>query len=230
MKAGEMANADVAARPPWGIGATVVWGGIALVPFALALYQGWLSTAAGEAVNIVAQLFTLMVAVAAARLAGWHAPEYLGFSRPTLRHVALGVGAKFALSLSGSVVLFAISVLSPMAQVDAAPLLERTPYLAKVLLFWISSALVGPICEEVLWRGFVYRGLASSALGPAGAIMVISPIFAVLHLYEWSGTVWVLLSAILFGWLRWRTGSLTAPIAAHVFGNGIAAAIVTFQS
>src|SRR5688572_14893690 len=109
MKAREMANINAAARPPWGIGATVVWGGIALVPFFLAVYQDWFSTAAGEVVHILAQLFTLVVVVAAARLAAWHAREYLGLSRPTVRDVALGIGAKFALSLSCSVVLFAIS-------------------------------------------------------------------------------------------------------------------------
>jgi membrane protease YdiL (CAAX protease family) len=223
-----MANVDAAARSPWGVGATVVWGGIALVPL-LALNPRWFeSIPASEAVNILAQLFTLAVVVAAARLATWEAREYLGFSRPTLRDVSLGTGAKLALLISTSVVLFAISVSSAMAQADTVAL-QWTAYFATLVLFWVSAALVGPICEEVFWRGFVYRGLASSALGPTGAIMVISPIFAMLHFSDSFGTVWHLLCAILYGWLRWRTDALTAPIAAHAFGNGIAAAIATFK-
>ena len=225
-----MPNIDAAARPPWGIGATVVWGGIALVPL-LALNPRWFeSIPASEAVSILAQLFTLAVVVAAARLAAREAWEYLGLTRPTLRDVSLGMGAKLALLLATSVVLFAISVSSAMARADTVTLLEWTAYFATLVLFWVSAVLVGPICEEVFWRGFVYRGLASSALGPAGAIMVISPIFAVLHFSDSFGTVWHLLCAMLYGWLRWRTDSLTAPIAAHAFGNGIAAAIATFKS
>jgi len=57
---------------------------------------------------------------------------------------------------------------------------------------------------------------------------VISAIFALLHLYGLFGTVFVFLNGILYGWLRWHTGSLTAPIAAHMFHNGTAAAIATF--
>jgi membrane protease YdiL (CAAX protease family) len=233
--ASEVANIanllDVPARRPWGIGATVVWGGIALLPPALGLLAYWRwfeSTTAGEVVRTLAQLFTLVVVVAAARRAGWQAREYLGLSPPTMRDVSLGVGAKIALLLAAFVVVSAIGASSAMARIGTDALLERTAYLATLALFWASNVVVGPICEEVFWRGFVYRGLASSALGPAGAIMVISPIFALLHLDGLFAIVWHLLCGILYGCLRWRSGSLAAPVAAHALGNGIAAAYATF--
>jgi membrane protease YdiL (CAAX protease family) len=33
---------------------------------------------------------------------------------------------------------------------------------------------------------------------------------------------------VLYGALRWHAGSLTAPIAAHMLTNGVAAALATF--
>ena len=220
--------ATIDAQWPWGIGATVVWGGIAILP--LVIIPSWFeSPTVDAAITILANLFTLVVVVAAARLAGWQAREYLALSRPTVRDVLLGIGAKTALLLASFVVLSGIGALSVVARADPDARFEWIAYYAAVALVWAANVVVGPICEEVCWRGFVYRGLAS-ALGPAGAIIVMSPIFAVLHLYGPFGTFWVFLSAILYGWLRWRTQSLTAPIAAHAFGNGVATTFWTFGS
>jgi uncharacterized protein len=218
-----------AARRSWGGTATLGWSGLALLPWALALFAYWRrSEPISDWVKVLAQLFSLVVVVAAARLAGWQAREYLALSRPNMRDVALGVGAMIALSLTVSVVLFATAGPSVIAQSGTDSPLVGTAYFAAVALFWVAAVVVDPICEEVFWRGFVYRGLASSALGPSGAIIVISAIFALLHLYGLFGTVFVFLNGILYGWLRWHTGSLTAPIAAHMFHNGTAAAIATF--
>jgi membrane protease YdiL (CAAX protease family) len=187
------------------------------------------SSAPFEALRILAQLLSLAVVVAAARLAGWHGRAYLAFSRPTVHDVSLGIGAKLALLVASFVVLSAIGAAGTTTRADAVTGLQWTVYSAELALFWASNALIGPICEEVVWRGFVYRGLAASPLGPGGAILAIAPIFAFLHFYGRFGTFWVILSALLYGWLRWRTGSLTAPIAAHVAGNAVAAAFATYE-
>jgi membrane protease YdiL (CAAX protease family) len=226
-----MAKVEAIAESPWGIGATVVWAGIACAPFALFyLLPSDTSSAPFEALRILAQLFSLAVVVAAARLAGWHACTYLGLSQPAARDVSLGIGVKLALLLASFVVLSVIGEAGATAGgADTVTVLQWTAYFATLALFWVSSVLVGPVCEEVVWRGFVYRGLAASLLGPAGAILAISPIFAMLHFYGRFGAFWVLLCALLYGWLRWRTNSLTAPIAAHAAGNGVAAAFATYE-
>jgi membrane protease YdiL (CAAX protease family) len=217
------------ARPPLGIGATLGWSGVALLPWVVLIFAYWRwFESIGEVARILAQVFPALVAVVAARRAAWQAFEYVGLCRPSMRDVALGVGGKTALLLASFVVVFAIAAASAVARTNPDALLERTAYFATVVLFWASAVVVDPICEEVFWRGFVYRGLASSTLGPAGAILVISPIFALLHLDGLFAIVWHLQCAILYGWLRWYSGALTAPIAAHMFGNGVAAAFLTF--
>lgn len=225
------------ARRLWGVAATLGWSSVALLPWALALFAYWRwSQSISDLVRVLAQLFSLVVVVAAARLAAWQAREYLALSRPSIRDVALGIGALIALSFTASVVLFATAGLFPtaapaaIAQSGTDTPLEGTAYFAALVVFWVAVVVVDPICEEVFWRGFLYRGLASSALGPVGAIIVISSIFALLHLYGLSATVLVFLNGILYGWLRWYTGSLTAPIAAHMFQNGTAATIATFAT
>jgi len=109
-------------------------------------------------VKVLAQLFSLVVVVAAARLAGWQAREYLALSRPNMRDVALGVGAMIALSLTVSVVLFATAGPSVIAQSGTDSPLVGTAYFAAVALFWVAAVVVDPICEEVFWRGFVIEG------------------------------------------------------------------------
>ncbi len=218
-------------RSPLGVAATLGWGVMALLPFFLLteVRTRWLAsgTLRDEAVAVLANLSVLAVVGAAVRLAGWSFRDYVGLGRPAARDVALGLGAQIALSLAAFAVLSAAVTPSAIAQMSAAPR-EDGAYLGYVLAFWPANVLVGPFCEEIFWHGFLYRGIAAR-MGPFWAIVGISLVFALLHFADDNiGRTWHLLCGLLFGALRWHTGSLTAPIAAHMFANGVAAAFRTF--
>jgi len=92
-----------------------------------------------------------------------------------------------------------------------------------VILRFLTVAVIGPIEEEVLFRGVVLPRLVPW-MGPAWAIVASSVVFAVLH--EGYGTepfglraVSVLLIALILGWARLRTGGLSAPITMHITTN-----------
>lgn len=97
-----------------------------------------------------------------------------------------------------------------------------------LILVFVALAVLPPLVEEILFRGFLYSGLRSR-IGVIAASSIVSIIFAAAHL---SGGVsdnllWVaaidtfILSQILI-YLRERTGSLWASIGLHAIKNTVA--------
>jgi CAAX protease family protein len=90
-------------------------------------------------------------------------------------------------------------------------------------LLWIAVALVAPVWEEAVFRGFGFRGLRSSRWGAAAAIIVPTLLWACLHLqYDAFDIAYVFCLGVLFGVARERTGSVTIPIVLHVLTNTLA--------
>ncbi|MEM7480002.1 MAG: type II CAAX endopeptidase family protein [Acidobacteriota bacterium] len=84
----------------------------------------------------------------------------------------------------------------------------------------LAVGLAAPIIEELLFRGFLYEGLAKSRLGEVGAIVLISALFAVIHLqYDAFDMFSVFLLGLLFGIVRWQTGSTWLAILLHAAIN-----------
>lgn len=96
---------------------------------------------------------------------------------------------------------------------------EALGWLASLNPGWIDFvviAFIAPLTEELLFRGFVYGGLSQSLIGPIGAILISSAIWAVLHLqYSWIIVAIIFAYGITFGVMRWKSGSLWPPIVAH---------------
>ena len=99
------------------------------------------------------------------------------------------------------------------------------------LSFWVmalSTAVVAPVYEELLFRGYVFRGLSRSA-GPVVAIVVSSLLFAGFH-GDPLHAIAVLPMGLFLGWLRWRTGSIWPCMIAHGLNNAIWVALSVTQS
>ena len=90
-------------------------------------------------------------------------------------------------------------------------------------LLWIAIAVLTPIFEESLFRGFLFAGLQRSQLGVAGAIIITSLTWALLHMqYNLFGMLSILLLGIVLGFARYKTGSLWTPIIVHILWNLVA--------
>jgi membrane protease YdiL (CAAX protease family) len=101
--------------------------------------------------------------------------------------------------------------------------------------WWImalGAIVLAPILEECLYRGFVQQALRRAGLGPWAAVLLASAVFTLMHVGsvpEGARAASLASLAVLsccFGWLAERTGSLVAPVAAHVafnLGNLLAA-------
>lgn len=85
----------------------------------------------------------------------------------------------------------------------------------------ISLAFLGPLLEEVLFRGAI-QGLLMRYFGrPWPAIIVAALVFGVFHMNPVQ-IVYATLLGIVFGWIFYRTGSLMSVIVGHVLNNSLA--------
>ena len=95
---------------------------------------------------------------------------------------------------------------------------------AGILLSLQALALITPLSEEVLFRGFVLRGLLNH-MGPGPSVVATALVFSVLHLD--TGTVIpIFFTGLALGWLQVRTGSLWPCVAAHAGQNALVLILV----
>lgn len=96
---------------------------------------------------------------------------------------------------------------------------------------WLLVAafcIAAPMSEEILARGFLYRGWSESRLGVVGAIILSSLAWTSLHLqYDWFFFGEVFCIGLLLGYLRYRSNSTWLTIVIHGLNN-TAATIQTF--
>jgi membrane protease YdiL (CAAX protease family) len=89
---------------------------------------------------------------------------------------------------------------------------------ATTLALGIVVVILGPVCEELAFRGFLMPLLVRS-LGAAGGIVVTGIIFGSIHgyEYEWSWRHMLLISLVgcVFGWAKHRADSTTAAAFMH---------------
>jgi hypothetical protein len=80
--------------------------------------------------------------------------------------------------------------------------------------------VVAPVFEELFFRGFLLAGFASSFLRPAGAVLVTSASWALIHLqYDLYGMVTIFVLGLLLGAARLASGSVLLTIGLHAFSN-----------
>ena len=93
------------------------------------------------------------------------------------------------------------------------------------VIFWIAVVVMAPLFEEIFFRGFMFRGLEASRLGPPGAILITAFIWAVIHSqYDAFLISYIFVLGVVFGMARARHRSVYLTIALHAVVNLIATA------
>ncbi|MGA2135641.1 MAG: type II CAAX endopeptidase family protein [Bryobacteraceae bacterium] len=100
------------------------------------------------------------------------------------------------------------------------------------ILLALLGVTVGPICEEIVFRGFLQPLLVRS-LGPLPGVLVAAVPFGLLHLqeygYSWRHALLITLAGASFGWMRYRTGSTKAAALMHASYNGVFFMVLVLQ-
>ena len=166
---------------------------------------------------------TLLVLWLATRLARRSFVAYLGLRKPLLKDIMFGIVASAALLVLLDVTAyFAGYPLSPEFALASMRTARDSGLIWLVLLGFCIGA---PVTEEFIFRGFVYRGWSTTFLRPAGAIVLSSALFAIIHQqYEWFYIFGIFFIGALFGYLRYRSHSTWVTVITHAFYNLMAAA------
>lgn len=105
---------------------------------------------------------------------------------------------------------------------DTVAIFQKEKSLTVLILMGITAAVVAPICEEVVFRGYLYPAVKRFA-GPWMSGLCTALMFSAAH-----GSVSALLPLFVFGLalaaLYEFTGSIWAPMAAHFLFNAVTVA------
>jgi membrane protease YdiL (CAAX protease family) len=182
--------------------------------------EGGLGTAATDILMALYWLGAVVGIVLIARIAGRRGMSLADYVdlRP-MRHLAL---LPWALALAAYFGLFVVLPEMAMAHDGTGAGLHA----GGTFLFFVTAVTIAPVFEEMLFRGFIFTGLAHSRLGVAGAIVLTTAMWTAVHQHftvDWFNEVYglaVLFGAgVIFALARLRTGSLTASIALHGIWN-----------
>ncbi|MEE9558981.1 MAG: CPBP family intramembrane glutamic endopeptidase [Candidatus Brocadiales bacterium] len=108
--------------------------------------------------------------------------------------------------------------ITPEHQAVVQRFLEERSYfgVAAILAFGI---LIGPVTEELLFRGFLQPALRD-VLGGVKAILFTSFLFALVH-FNLYIFIQIFILGLLLGYLYEKTGTLAAPVAVHILHNSV---------
>jgi membrane protease YdiL (CAAX protease family) len=86
-----------------------------------------------------------------------------------------------------------------------------------------------PLSEELLFRGFLFSGLAKSRLGLTGTAVLTAVLWTSLHYgYSIFGLLEILFIGLYFAWLLIRTGSVWVTIFCHAVYNTLIGVVLYF--
>jgi membrane protease YdiL (CAAX protease family) len=101
--------------------------------------------------------------------------------------------------------------------VDAYVTAQFTP------LLWLAMIVAAPLAEEVVFRGFLFKGIENSRIGGTGAILISSLWWTVLHIqYDLYGMGTIFVAGLLLGIARLKSRSLYIVVMMHAVMNLIA--------
>jgi hypothetical protein len=203
-------------------GVFILTGGYALAVM-LSMYGGtrtlspaefralWMEGRWHGASLIAAALPTIAVLWIAIRMAGRGFAEYLALNWPTKRELLRALGIMALVLLAEGFVAYYVGAAKTVTDSD---LVVRGP--GGLLTLLIGGCIAGPIVEEFVVRGFMFRGWSQSFLGPIGAIMLTSAVWAMNHTqYDWFGRLEIFGMGLALGYFRWRSDSTWLTVMVH---------------
>ena len=144
--------------------------------------------------------------------------EYLALNRVGMREILVFCAALLAwLVVSDRLAVLFRQPVVPEVMIEA----YRTAYLPPLL--WLALIVGAPLSEEVFFRGFLFKGILHSRSGGGGAVLLTSLLWSVVHLqYNAFGVAVIFFTGLLFGYARWKTGSIFPGILMHALMNALA--------
>lgn len=220
---------------PWKFWGTLIWTAAAIagwVAMQIAVFAAMvaasdsgadLETFASHAVVIsivavVAAPVEVGIVALAIRFARCGFADYLALAWPRPRDLAIGLLCLLALLplADFSTYMSGRGIIPPFV-VDAYTSARDS---GTLWLLGIALVVAAPLTEEIVFRGFMFRGLQASRIGAAGAVVLPSAIWAAMHVqYDLFFIVQIFVLGLVLGWLRWRSESTFLTMVLHAIIN-----------
>src|SRR6266849_757392 len=214
----------------WGILATLAFAALAFL-LGQAVGVGAMTAAMGADLSrtafdgtavavslLVANPIQIVTLALAARMTGEDLLAYFALDVPRRRDVIIAVAGLAAVILVADVLTLALGrELVPAFQLE----IHRSAQAEGALLsLWLALIVVAPVGEELLFRGFLFRGLVRELRDALPGILLISLVWSLLHIqYDWFGASLVFGLGVLLGYVRLYSGSTTLVILLHALLN-----------
>lgn len=164
--------------------------------------------------------------------AGKHNMSSLGLTAKNfLLNVKYGIAAYIGLAPVFLIVTISAAVIFKVLNIPVEPqevveILKREKDLPSLIYMCLFTSLLGPVMEEIFFRGFVY-GAVRKRMGILGGILASAAFFACVHA-NLASFAPILCLGILLAYIYEKTGSLVSSITAHVMHNSIMLCILIF--
>jgi uncharacterized protein len=178
----------------------------------------------------IATIVQLALLAAMTRRTGVGTMVYLGFILPRKRDLVLGIVVIAIVSAAGDAAIKLLGF-NPVTQFQVD--VYRTASAAGWLPWlWLALVVVGPIGEETLFRGFLFRGWHRSPRDTWIVITVTALLWALSHAqYNPYFMFQVFLFGLLLGWFRFKSESTILTILLHGLVNfqAMSETVLTFN-
>jgi len=167
---------------------------------------------------LISNPVSIAVIALAVRLRRARFIDYLAVKWPEQRLVTMGIGLLVVLIAVSDALLFLSgrALVTPF-QIQSYNSAAAEGWLAAMVF---AAIIVAPAGEEIMFRGFLFRGWARSDRSAWPAIVVISVLWAAMHVqYDWTGILQIFVAGLLLGWMRWRSGSTLLTFVLHALFN-----------
>lgn len=227
------AEGDRRDAKPWGRAATLGLGFIAMLVGQLAALLAltwWYGlgfaqlpdfSGDGAAVSIIILISTpvqILLLVLMARQTGAGAADYLGFVLPRRSEAVIGLLAVALFIVAGNSLswLLGQNIVTPF-QHDIYQTASEQGWL---VWLWLAVVVASPLGEELLFRGFLFRGWHRGPHDAWAAIGATALLWAVIHVqYDLYVIGQILVCGVMLGWFRWATGSTVLVMLMHAAIN-----------
>ena len=220
-------------RQPWGRFSSLALGFVAMITGQIiALVALMLSTGQslsqladfGSDGGAVTTIILVSTPIEIALLALWasqrsdNAAAYLGLVMPRRSDVVFGLLAVVALIVVADTVSWLLG--RDLVTSFQNDIYRTSTSVSAMVLLWLAVIVVAPVGEEILFRGFLFRGWLRAPRDTWPTIVVTGALFALLHVqYDWFVIGQVFLFGLLLGFMRWASGSTLLTILLHATIN-----------
>jgi membrane protease YdiL (CAAX protease family) len=167
-----------------------------------------------QLIEIGISLFTLAIVFAACKFRKLPLRETLGLFVPKPKTILFWTALYLPIFIVGEIVYFGLGL-------NEGNVWEWEGFITVIRI--LKIALIGPIVEELIYRGILFDQLSRMRPGPIGALILSSIIFAASHYsLDYVDMAIIFVDGLYMCWVRYKTGSILIPVIIHIFINAMA--------